>query len=103
MYHTAIAPQDMVLAPVALVHVDGRVELDPPIAPAPAGMIAFLTRCLDGTMHALPGFQDFMFQFQAPVTWLFMTGMATLGRETRPGFSEQALKLEGRLADGMAR
>ncbi|MDB5099892.1 MAG: Permuted papain-like amidase enzyme YaeF/YiiX, family [Cyanobacteria bacterium RYN_339] len=103
MYKTAIAPQDMVLDPVAFVHVDGRVELDPQIVPPPDGIIAFLTRCLDGAMHALPGFQDFMFGFQAPVTWLFMTGMATLGREIRPGFSAEALKLEGRLADGMVR
>jgi hypothetical protein len=103
MFRTAIAPQDLVLQPVAYVHVDGQVELDPQIAPPPDGLVPFLTRCLDVGMHTVPGLQDFLFQFQAPVTWLFMTGMATLGRETRPGFPDLPLKWEGRLADGMAR
>jgi hypothetical protein len=90
MYRTAIAPADMVCRPIAHVYVDGRVELDPAPVPAPQGTIASLVHLLDDAMADMLPFQDFMYRFKAPVTWLFMTAMAKMGRETRPGFLRAA-------------
>jgi hypothetical protein len=86
MYRSAISPVDFVFTPLAHVRVDGSIDLTPPRPTRPTGLVAYLTARLDDVMSALPTFQRFLFGFQAPVTWIFMTGMARLGRETRPGF-----------------